>query len=178
MRNYYVYLCGPITGTSYKECTGWREYLETKIENNRKELEAQKVKLCERIITVNPLRCENHLAKKRNIKDHYDDQILGTGKVIKLRDQFDVKRCHVILVNFVGAKKVSIFSVMEIAWAHLLGKNIIITMEDSNIHSHAVLKEMGIIVPTLDQAIYVLESMVYTQKLPIYNPSTKLITEN
>lgn len=59
-----------------------------------------------------------------------------------------------ILVNFLGAKKVSIGSVMEITWADAWRKPIIIVMEKDNVHAHAMIKEVaGFIVSDLDEAI-------------------------
>jgi hypothetical protein len=66
----------------------------------------------------------------------------------------DVMRCDAILVNFLGATKVSIGSVLEIAWADAWRKPIIIVMEKENIHSHAMIREMaGFITSSLDEAI-------------------------
>jgi nucleoside 2-deoxyribosyltransferase len=66
----------------------------------------------------------------------------------------DVMRCDMILVNFLGASKVSIGSVMEIGWADAWRKPIIVVMEKDNVHSHAMIREVaGYIVSNLDEAI-------------------------
>ena len=59
-----------------------------------------------------------------------------------------------ILVNFLGATKVSIGSVMEIAWADYGRKPIILVMEEGNIHSHSMVNEVSPFVEKdLDKAI-------------------------
>ena len=64
-------------------------------------------------------------------------------------------RCDALLVNLLGAKKVSIGSVLEIGWADAFRKPIILAIEkEGNPHDHAELKEVAnFIVDNLDEAI-------------------------
>jgi hypothetical protein len=62
------------------------------------------------------------------------------------RDKFDIMRSDLLLVNFLGTEKVSIGSICEIAWGHLLGKYILIVMEPDNIHYHGFITKCASIV--------------------------------
>lgn len=100
------------------------------------------------------MRGKKYLVDEEDIKDSYEEHPLGSQEGITCRDRMDVMRCDMILVNFLGADKVSIGSVMEIAWADAWRKPIIVVMEEDNIHSHAMIREVaGFIVPDLDEAI-------------------------
>jgi len=102
------------------------------------------------------MRGKHYLAQEKSIADSYEETPLSCQKGITCRDRMDVMRCDMLFVNFLGAQRVSIGSVMEIAWADAWRKPIIIAMEKDNVHSHAILRETaGFIVPTLDEAIAV-----------------------
>ncbi|MBI2628227.1 MAG: hypothetical protein HYW71_02225 [Candidatus Niyogibacteria bacterium] len=140
MKEFLLYCAGPITNVSYNESVDWREYVADKLPAHIK--------------AVSPMRGKKYLAAEKNIKDSYEKHPLSCQKGITCRDRMDVKRCDMILVNFLNASKVSIGSVMEIAWADAWQKPIIIVMEENNIHSHAILREVsGFIVSNLDEAI-------------------------
>jgi hypothetical protein len=147
VRDFLLYCAGPITGVSYGESTDWREYVADR--------------LPDRIIAVSPMRGKEYLARERQIKDSYKEHPLSCRKGITCRDRMDVMRCDMILVNFLGAKKVSIGSVMEIAWADILRKPIVIVMEEKNIHRHSMVEEItGFIVPDFDEAVKVASAVL------------------
>jgi nucleoside 2-deoxyribosyltransferase len=140
MKEFLLYCAGPITGVSYGESTDWREYVASKLPPHIK--------------AVSPMRGKKYLANENNIKDSYEEYPLSSQKGITCRDRMDVMRCDMILVNFLGANKVSIGSVMEIGWADAWRKPIIVVMEKDNVHSHAMIREVaGYIVSNLDEAI-------------------------
>ena len=140
MKNFLLYCAGPITGVSYGESTDWREYIASKLPAHIK--------------AVSPMRGKKYLANEKNIKDSYEEHPLSCQKGITCRDRMDVMRCDMILVNFLGANKVSIGSIMEIAWADAWRKPIVIVIEKDNIHSHAMIREVsGFIVSNLEDAI-------------------------
>jgi nucleoside 2-deoxyribosyltransferase len=141
-----VYLAGPITGTSYDGCTDWREYVQSQLPPS--------------IEGVSPMRGKDHLRGVESIKG-YGEHPFSTPKGITTRDRFDVTRCDAILVNFDGAQRVSIGTVMEIAWADMLRKPIVVVMGEDNPHYHAMIREAaGFIVPTLDEAIALVAVML------------------
>jgi len=137
-----VYLAGPITGLTFGDSTDWRGHAV--------------LRFAEAGITAySPLRCKEYLAE-RGVLDAmgYEDRPLSSPKGITTRDRFDVMTKDLILVNFIGAETVSIGTVMEIAWADLQRKPIVVAMEEGNVHTHAMLTQAaGFIVPTLDEAI-------------------------
>jgi nucleoside 2-deoxyribosyltransferase len=71
------------------------------------------------------------------------------------RDRNDTIRSDALLVNLAGADRVSIGTVMEIAWADLKRIPIILVMTHRDlVHRHSMLLEAaGWVVPTLDEGI-------------------------
>ncbi|MBI1957527.1 MAG: hypothetical protein HYS44_03690, partial [Candidatus Niyogibacteria bacterium] len=139
---FLLYCGGPITGVSYGESTDWRNYVGLKLPSH--------------IRAMSPMRGKHYLANEKAIKDSYegDGHPLSTRRGITCRDRMDVMRCDMLLANFLGAKKVSIGTVMEIAWADAWRKPIVVVMEKGNIHEHAILNQVaGFIVSNLDEAI-------------------------
>jgi nucleoside 2-deoxyribosyltransferase len=141
-----VYLAGPISGLSFHGCTDWREFA--------------RVRLAARGIRGwSPMRAKEALAKLETISGHGNEYAhmgpFATSKGVMTRDFFDCNRADVVLVNFVGAKTVSIGTVMEIAWAYQKHTPIILAT-DNDLHNHMMLNEAcGFKVATLDEAINV-----------------------
>lgn len=145
-----VYLAGPITGLSFHGCTEWRN--------------AAVLRLAEEGIKgLSPMRAKDFLAhlqslpKLSNAAEDYEYAkygVMATSRGIMTRDRFDCTRCDVLLVNLLGAKTVSIGTVMEIAWADGRRIPIIAAMEPDNIHSHGMVNEaIGFRVTTLNEAL-------------------------
>lgn len=125
-----VYLAGPITGLTYNGTVEWRqEAIDTFKQYN--------------IQGLSPMRAKEYLAGNNDIiGDSYEDTVLSSQRGIYARDKFDCHRCDLVLVNMLGAKKVSIGTVMEIAWAASNNTPIVLVMEkEGNIHEHSMLKE-------------------------------------
>lgn len=143
-----VYLAGPISGLSYEEATAWRNEMT---ENLRRF----------GISAVSPLRAKTYLADQEQIADEYD-QTMSTSRGIMTRDRFDASQCDVLFVNFLGTKRVSIGTCMEIAWADMLRKPIVIAIEpENNIHDHAMIREaLGFRVSTLEEAEHIIQSIL------------------
>lgn len=149
-----IYLAGPITGVTYNGCTEWREFVSDRVPNH--------------VHTLSPMRGKEHLKHKEAngvIDDHYLDDTLASVKGINTRDYWDVQKCDLIFVNLLGATRVSIGTVMEIAWARAFDKPVICIMEDDNIHNHSMLNyTCGYIVRTMEEALDVLEAVICTDK--------------
>ncbi len=140
-----VYLAGPITGCDYGGATDWRQYVTERLQNYA--------------CGISPMRGKGYLRKEQNIASSYNTP-LSCPKGITTRDRWDVQRCDALLANLLAAKRVSIGTVMEIAWADISRHPIILVMEDGNIHESAMLHEVaGFIVPTLDEAIAILRAL-------------------
>ena len=65
----------------------------------------------------------------------------SSNKAITRRDRSMVVGCDIVYLNLLGSGKVSIGSVMELAWAYDHGKHVVVAMEDGNIHDHAFIRE-------------------------------------
>lgn len=136
-----IYLAGPITGLTFGACTDWREYVKTKLMGS-----------C--IECFSPMRGKEYLKNEEYIKSSYKNITTSTQKGIMTRDRFDTTQCDILVVNLLEAQKVSIGTVMEIAWADMLRKPIILIMEKDNIHDHPMLNEAaGFTVNNLDEAV-------------------------
>ncbi|KKM73743.1 hypothetical protein LCGC14_1407400 [marine sediment metagenome] len=143
----YVYLCGPMTGETYDEATSWRIYVE-------RALSARSIG------TISPLRGKAFLEVDGVLGNTNDSSPLESAEGIVTRDYWDVSRCDILLVNFLGAKIVSIGSCFEIAWAFERNIPIIIVMEKSgNVHEHCFISVCsgGFQVTSLAEAIELIE---------------------
>lgn len=140
-----VYLAGPITGLSFGQCTDWRAAVAVRLRPFG-------------ILGVDPMRAKDYLKSEKEITGSYEDKVMSCQRGIMTRDRYDATHCDVLLVNFLGATKVSIGTVMEIAWADSIRTPIICAIEDDghNTHDHPMVREaIGFRVPTLEEAIQV-----------------------
>lgn len=151
-----VYLAGPISGLNYDGATEWREGAIA-------DLAAAGIK------GLSPMRAKEYL------RDQYDASggfsatceeyghlsCLSGPRGIMTRDRFDATRCDVILVNLLGAERVSLGTVMEVAWADLKRIPIVCVMEAGNVHEHAMLNEaIGFRCATLEEALHVIKAIL------------------
>ncbi|KKL18816.1 hypothetical protein LCGC14_2471710 [marine sediment metagenome] len=144
-----VYLCGPMTGETYDEATKWRNETEYKL--NVLGIE-----------TIDPFRGKAFLEVDGVLGNTNGKSPLESAAGIVTRDCWDVSRCDVLLVNFTGAKIVSIGSCFEIAWAYQRRIPIVIVMEEhGNVHDHCFIDicSGGFRVNSLDAAIELIERM-------------------
>jgi nucleoside 2-deoxyribosyltransferase len=147
-----VYLAGPITGLNYNGCTEWRE-----------EVTAA---LAPGIKAFSPMRAKAYLKSIAEISgtgvEYAHMGVLSQARSVMTRDRFDATRCDVLLVNLLGAKAVSIGTVMEMAWADLARTPIVCVMEKTgNQHEHMMVNEaIGFRVETLDEAVHVINSIL------------------
>lgn len=127
-----VYLAGPITGCTYDGCTDWREQVRLWLE----------VETMGKIKGISPMRNKQYLFGEEQIDKDYEDYPLSCQKGIMTRDHYDCFRADLVLVNLLGTGKVSIGTVMEIAWAHTHQIPIILVMEEEgNVHDHPMIRE-------------------------------------
>jgi nucleoside 2-deoxyribosyltransferase len=137
---YVIYLAGPITGLSFDNAVDWRD-------------EFNKL-LPPEIQGMSPLRGKTYLQNETEIAASYEDNVLSCARGIITRDYNDCRRCDILVANFLGAKKVSIGSVMEIAWAKAFQTPVIMIMEETgNPHDHPMVTEcVGFRVTSVEQA--------------------------
>lgn len=154
----YCYLAGPITGLTYDEATDWREKIAFDVE-------------CAGFHPLSPMR------GKERFKD-YGKILPGTfdeEQAAVQRDLYDIRRAHVVLINLLDAKRVSIGTMCELGYAHALGKFIIValpkveTLTDNKgreykhgyyVHEHLFVRELASqVVDSLDAALDTLERL-------------------
>ena len=96
---------------------------------------------------LTPLYGKGKLRTELEFKAHgYENDPLTTNHAIFGRDKFFVQQSDIIFANFIGASRVSIGSIMEIAIGHMVGKQIVVVMEKDNIHRHSFVLEASTIV--------------------------------
>jgi nucleoside 2-deoxyribosyltransferase len=137
-----VYLAGQITGHSYDESTNWRNYVIKKLAQHK-------------INGISPMRRKEYLHGINNIPAMgVSNNPLSTPKGITTRDRYDCTNADALLVYLLDSRKVSIGTMIELGWADAHRVPIVIVMEPSNMHNHAMVNEVaGFIVPTLEEGI-------------------------
>lgn len=146
-----IYLAGPISGLSFRECTDWREQFAVLLSHRNIEC-------------FSPMRGKEFLRKKEVIHHDYPEDVLSTQRAIMTRDFFDCTTCDIVVANFLGAKSVSIGTSMELAWAYQAHKPVICVMEaEGNPHDHPMIREaIGFRVGTIQAAADTAELVLCT----------------
>ena len=131
-----VYLAGPIRSLTYGGATSWRDHATFTL----KDLG---------IAALSPMRGKGYLKGETSVgqnalKDSYEQYPLSTNKAILCRDYRDCTTSDAVIMYLVGAKTVSIGTVMEAAWAHAARVPLIVVIEKdkTNIHEHGLLMEV------------------------------------
>ena len=143
-----VYLAGGIAGLTGAEMLDWRE-------------EAARVLTLRGVETLNPMRAKQALVADGKRLGHdfraYEQRgAFFTSKGIMTRDSTDVRRADALLVNLLGLTKPSLGTVMELGWAFMLNKPVVVAIEkEGNPHDgHPMIHEtMTFRVETLEEAI-------------------------
>ena len=92
---------------------------------------------------------------------------MTSAKAINRRDYFDCTRSTLVLVNLEGTERVSIGTVMEIAWAYQAKIPTIVVCPKGNIHHHVMLDECSTYqVETLDEAIALVKVLLPEEETP------------
>lgn len=148
-----VYLAGPITGLDYEGSTDWRVFAKGVLSNVG-------------IRGLSPMRGKEYLKGLGTLSGTGEEyahlSVISNSRGIMTRDRYDATRCDVLLVNLLGADRVSIGTVMEIAWADLKRIPIVVAIEaKGNPHEHMMLSEAyGYRVPSLDEALHIVKHVL------------------
>ena len=144
-----VYLAGPITGLTFGGCTDWREY-------------AQKDLATAGISGISPMRAKDYLRSESIVGDSYENTVLSCGKGITTRDRWDTMNADLVLVNLLGAERVSIGTMIEFGWADAARNPVITVMEkEGNVHDHSMQREItGFRVETLEEGLNVAKAIL------------------
>jgi len=137
-----IYLAGPISGKGYDEVVNLYKEKSKFLKNYGYEV------LC-------PMTGKTYLRNEVKFKEQgYEQFPVSSNHAIFERDRWMVSQCDIILADLSNAPdKVSIGTMMELAWASLLGKQTIVILPKENIHRHAfVLEAADIIFESLEEA--------------------------
>lgn len=147
-----VYLSGPIDGLNYAETTGWRDYVGGYF--HRAGVDVR-----------DPMRQRVYKnAIDRVTADRPLDEVvitvhssMNSDRGITVRDHKDTIMSDLLFVNLLDARKVSLGTVAEVAWAYDRRITTVVVMEESgNCHEHPMLREMiSYRVSSLDDGIRV-----------------------
>lgn len=142
-----VYLAGPISGLSYNECTGWRQYIRRSLPDG--------------IVGYSPMRAKEYLAGETEIEHSYEEKLFSSQRGLFARDMHDCLQSDALVANFIGSKKVSIGTVMEITAFWWQRKPIVLIMTHGSVHDHPMIREAcPFVVQTLDEAIHVISTIL------------------
>lgn len=112
-----VYLGGPITGLTYEQCTEWRDTLTNVLSDEGFEVRS-------------PMREKEHLIEPfegEPLPSRFDEE-----EDAVTRDLKDITECDIILVNLIGATRVSIGTMCELGYAKALNKHIVVVIEEES----------------------------------------------
>lgn len=132
-----VYLAGPITGSGFGTVTEWRETAREALGRHG-------------IGCFSPMRGKGYMSGFSDIPGSVDlcsndtDKAiyahpLSTSKGIVTRDRYDCTRSDLVLMNLLGATRVSVGTMVELGWADLSRRPVVLIMEPGNVHEHAFL---------------------------------------
>lgn len=143
-----VYLSGPMSGLTGPQMTEWRRPVASMLEAAGH-------------IVRDPTRGMPFADQPVPLDKDYAKTGTANNHAAFSRDKFDTLSADILLVNLLGATKVSIGTVMEMAWAHLTGKFVVTVMEpEENLHDHAFVREVSaVVLDTVDAAVdYILKA--------------------
>lgn len=154
MIRYKVYLAGLITGLSYGESVNWRKDAANEFYSSP-------------ILTLSPMRSKPELSeyaiigKTFELKDSVQNSLCCSRGIIT-RDYNDVKNCDAILVNLQDESKISIGTVMEIAWAKAFQIPVVaIVSEKDELYNHPMINEcIGFRTKSLEDACEIIKTLL------------------
>lgn len=139
-----VYLAGPITGKSFGEATGWREWAAGGLHRYG-------------IGSTDPLRGKDYLRGEEKLDLAYP-KTMSTPQGIFARDLYDVRRADAVLANVLGATKPSTGTIAEVVLAGWLRVPVVLVRDDADVHhTHPFIDQScPYIVDNLDEGISIL----------------------
>jgi len=137
-----IYLAGPISGLSYEAVVDrYKTYVPALRDIG--------------FNVIFPMTAKGYLRNEIKFKAHGDANPVSTNGAIVGRDEWMVHQCDILVADLAAAtERVSIGTVCEISWAHLLHKHILVTMTEENFHHHAfILEQAHIILPSMSEIL-------------------------
>lgn len=137
----FIYLAGPICGCDSGEANDWRTYVSDQLRDN--------------IIGVSPLRREPMVGKVYPLSS--DDPKFNTVRAIKAKNELDTRSCDLVLAylpKHMNDKRPSYGTIVEMAWAYMLGKPVMLVTDDPYLKEHPLTSSISSwILEDLDQAV-------------------------
>jgi len=127
-----VYLAGPMVGIDPGIARGWRESVT--------------LSLKPAIECLSPMRSTVETQHRQ--------------KLITIRDKLDIIRADLILVNFIGATTISAGTFIEIGWADMLQKPIVVIIDEENVNHHLMGDLIAIQVATLPIGVRIVKELL------------------
>jgi nucleoside 2-deoxyribosyltransferase len=157
-----VYLAGPITGMTFDAAEDWRAEMRDALQPFG-------------ITCFSPLRQKHALRGAGVIGTKPYTNVLATDRGIMTRDHNDCATCDLIFVNFLGATRVSIGTVMECAWSFAYRKPLVVAMEtDDNCHDHPMMREaFGYRVASLSHGSDVIRAILLPDAIDTRRPPSR-----
>lgn len=143
-----VYLAGAIAGCNKGEANDWRNDVKAKL--NAFGVQG-----------ISPLRCEPMIGKRYKL--NYEDPKFGTASAIAAKNELDVRECDLTLVYLpkeLNDRRPSYGTIIELAWARILNKPVILVTDDPYLVNHPLTSYCARwILPTLDDAVEVIRGL-------------------
>ena len=126
-----VYLAGPIAHLTFDEANFWRKYATNYLNNNG-------------ILGVSPLRGKEFLVDRGPTGLAAYDEPMASDAGIVSRDRSDVENADMVLVNLLGASKVSCGTPVEYGWADILRVPVVTVMEkEGSVYDHPFIRRIS-----------------------------------
>ncbi len=146
-----VYLAGPIGGCSAVEANDWRTHCMDFLDDYN-------------ITAVSPLRCEPIIGQRYDISGNSNDPKVGSARAIGSKNIFDVRHCDMTLVYLpreLNERKPSYGTIIELGWAHMLGKPTVVVSDDPAVLGHPVIGSCaGWLLDDLDEGLEVVAGIL------------------
>lgn len=132
-----VYLAGPIGGLTWDEATKWRDHVASLLNSDRIECRSP----LRDFDDGRSLRSSHHVVDGGRLTNEGKDTALPFVELF-WRDFADAAEASFILFNFLGAKKQSIGTVCELAWAFAWETPLVVVIDKDNINHNPFLEPM------------------------------------
>jgi nucleoside 2-deoxyribosyltransferase len=171
MKYYKVYLAGPISGQTFHGATNWREYAKEQLAFTHlydvdgsaltHPQTGNKLIKPSNITAYSPMRAKGYLNAMAGMPEHHKGETVTPLSQILNRDHWDCQTADAILFNLLDVKRVSIGTVMEVAWGYAYRKPCVLVTNDGNIHRHGLITQsVGWEAQDLDTGIQMIKNIL------------------
>lgn len=151
-----IYLAGAISGRTKSEANDWRADVSAKLARHF-------------IKGISPLRCEPLIGERYGLT--YQDPRFGTARAIASKNFMDVQNTDMTLCYFpraINEERLSVGTVIELAWAHAIGKPTLLVTDYELLIEHPVVQaNASWVLRTLDEAVDVIVGVLGDYARPL-----------